>query len=562
MKSIQKIYILLIIVFLTACNQQAVLETGTGHELEAAPSRLYSSTGNFPWWNDQVFYQIFVRSFYDSDGDGIGDFNGIVEKLDYLNDGDPNGGDDLGITGIWLMPVHPSPSYHGYDVTDYYDVNPDYGTLEDLQNLVAAAHERGIHVIMDLVINHTSVEHPWFIDAINPESSYRNWYIWESEKPGYLGPWGEPAWHFANGSYYYGVFWSGMPDLNYQNPDVTAEMENIARFWMEEIGVDGFRVDGARHLIEEGNQQTNTESSHLWFTEFNRFYKGINPDALVVGEVWDSSFAAVRYVKNDEFDLVFDFELSEALIEGLNSADAGKIGNAIGFENRLFPNGQMATFITNHDMNRAMHQLMGDEQKARLAAAFLLTHPGVPFIYYGEEIGMVGAKPDEFIRTPMQWDDTPFAGFSEYSSWEPTNRDYPEVNVKAQLEESDSLLRLYRKLIDLRLSYPELRLGEVEVLRTGNSHIYAAIRRFEQNKILLVFNLEDHSVSDYSITITGLESDSRYQMNDLLSKTSLSSLDVPADISSVVYLPKDNLQPGEILIISVQSEKIVNSDDK
>ncbi|MBN1965655.1 MAG: alpha-amylase, partial [Anaerolineae bacterium] len=172
-----------------------------------------------PWWNDRVFYEVFVRSFYDSDGDGIGDLRGLIERLDYLNDGDPATTDDLGITGIWLMPIAQSPSYHGYDVTDYYTIEEDYGTNADFLELMGAAHARGIVVIVDLVMNHTSSEHPWFVASAAGDPAYTDWYLWRDDNPGYVSPWGSPTWHLAdNGRYYFGLFWSGMPDLNYMNP--------------------------------------------------------------------------------------------------------------------------------------------------------------------------------------------------------------------------------------------------------------------------------------------------------------------------------------------------------
>jgi glycosidase len=189
----------------------------------------------FAWWNDTVFYEIFVRSFYDSDCDGVGDIQGIIEKLDYLNDGDPNTSSDLGITGIWLMPINPSPSYHGYDVTDYYNINPDYGSMEDFEQLLEEAHARGIRVIIDLVVNHSSSKHPWFVDSMSPGSEYRDWYLWQDELPGI-------NWHSSENGYYYALFWSEMPDFNYQNPEMVAEMNAIANFWVGDVGVDGFRT--------------------------------------------------------------------------------------------------------------------------------------------------------------------------------------------------------------------------------------------------------------------------------------------------------------------------------
>ena len=200
------------------------------------------------WWNDTVFYEVFVRSFQDSDGDGIGDLQGLIDRLDYLNDGDPATASDLGVTGIWLMPVAQSPSYHGYVTADYYTVEQDYGSNEGFQRLIDEAHRRGIKVLVDLVLNHTSIEHPWFIDsASGPDSDKRDWYIWRPSDDGSRAPWvgGGPVWHKQGDAYYFGLFWEGMPDLNYRNPEVTAEMQNAARFWLEEMGVDGFRLDAA-----------------------------------------------------------------------------------------------------------------------------------------------------------------------------------------------------------------------------------------------------------------------------------------------------------------------------
>jgi alpha-amylase len=222
---------------------------------------LSQGTDGYPWWNDTIFYEIFVRSFCDSNGDGIGDFNGITEKLDYLK--------NLGVTGLWLMPINPSPSYHGYDVTNYFAVNPDYGTIADFKTLVSEAHNRGIRVIIDMVLNHTSSQHPWFIAAQDPNSPYRNFYIWSDTKPVYSGPWGEQVWYPTITGYYYAIFSQSMPDLNYRNTEVTAQMENAVKFWLETTGIDGFRLDAARHLIENGTVQANTPETHAWFKQFH-----------------------------------------------------------------------------------------------------------------------------------------------------------------------------------------------------------------------------------------------------------------------------------------------------
>ena len=350
-----------------------------------------------------MFYEIFVRSFYDSDGDGIGDINGLIEKLDYLNDGDPDTRDDLGVTGIWLMPVMVSPSYHGYDVVDYYQVDPDYGTNEDIKRLVSEAHQRGMRVIVDFVMNHTSTQHPWFKESRNPDSDKRDWYVWSDENPGYRGPSGQVVWHQDPSGYYYALFWGGMPDLNYENPAVTDAILEAARFWLEEMDVDGFRLDAIKHIVEEGQVQENSSSTHEWLENFHTFYKNIDPNFFTVGEAWTQTRQVVDYT-GDEVDIAFQFDLAEDLINSANFGIAPTYYKTLQTIYDSFPPNQYATFLTNHDQNRVMSQLDGDETKAKLAASILLTGPGVPFLYYGEEIGLIGVKPDEDIRLPMQWE--------------------------------------------------------------------------------------------------------------------------------------------------------------
>jgi len=300
------------------------------------------------WWNDTVFYEIFVRSFFDTNGDGIGDFNGIVEKLDYLNDGDPTTNDDLGITGLWLMPINPSPSYHGYDVTDYYGVNPEYGSMEDFQNLLDEVHKRGIKVIIDLVLNHTSTSHPWFVDAYEDrESPYRDYYIWEDQPPRFQSPWGTDVWHGTDNGYYYGIFWEGMPDLNYNNPEVTKEMQDVIRFWLEDVGVDGFRLDAIKHLIEDGSIQENTPATHFWWEGFFDYYTSINPDAFTVGEAWTSTDEVVKYI-GDEMNIAFEFDTAGAIIKSARSETNRYIQQAHRLVLESYPLNQYATFLTNH----------------------------------------------------------------------------------------------------------------------------------------------------------------------------------------------------------------------
>lgn len=454
------------------------------------------------WWNDAVFYEIFVRSFYDSDGDGIGDLNGVIEKLDYLNDGDPATTDDLGITGIWLMPIMQSPSYHGYDVVDYFTVDDEYGTNEDFLRLMEEAHQRGIRVIVDLVLNHTSSQHPWFVSARDDVNSpYRDFYIWSEEDPGYKGPWGARAWHPSSTGYYYGIFWEGMPDLNYNNPAVTAEMQEVIRFWLEDMGADGFRLDAVKHLIEDGRIQENTPATHEWLRGFYAFYKGINPDTVTVGEVWSSTAEVVKYI-GDQLDLAFEFDTAQAMLRSAKFENRDYILDAHRLVTARYPRNQFATFLTNHDQERAMSELRENANHAKMAASLLLTGPGVPFLYYGEEIGHVGGKPDENIRTPMQWSDEDNAGFTSATiAWRAPQRNYREVNVAAQADDPDSLLSHYRRLIHTRSDHAALRVGDWREVEVEDKRLYAFLRHSDNETLLVLINLSGEPISDYSLSL-------------------------------------------------------------
>lgn len=452
---------------------------------------LVKGTGGQPWWNDTTFYEVFVRSFYDSDGDGIGDINGLISKLDYLNDGKADTTADLGITGIWLMPIMASPSYHGYDVTDYYTVNPQYGTNDDFKRLMAEAHKRGIRIIIDLVLNHTSSQHPWFIDSQNPSSPKRDWYVWSNSAQG-------SGWHkAASGGYYYGYFWDGMPDLNYKNPAVTEEMKTVIQFWLEEMGVDGYRLDAVKYLMEDGKQIEHTPATHEWLRDFYTFYKGTNPQAFTVGEVWDDSMIASKYV-GDQLDVVFEFGAAKAMLQSAVSGQRDKAESAQKWAAKYYPPNQLATFLTNHDQNRVRSTLMDDSQ-ARTAASLLFAFQGIPFIYYGEEIGMRGAKPDEDIRRPMQW--TPAGGFTTGTPWRDYYEDLAERSVEAQEADPASILKHYRAWIHLRNDHEALRIGEWQPVTTEPRAVYASLRFTGQERILTVVNLDADPVDTYSLSL-------------------------------------------------------------
>lgn len=517
------------------------------------PTPIAESTPEI-WWSDAVFYEIFVRSFYDSDGNGIGDINGITEKLDYLNDGDPSTTTDLGVTGIWLMPIFPSPSYHGYDVTDYYNINPQYGTIEDFKRLIEEAHKRGIHITMDMVINHTSDQHPWFKDAKkNVDSPYRNWYIWSETNPGYKGPWGQKVWYPTLNGYYYGIFESFMPDLNYNNPEVTAEMTKIFSFWINEVGVDGFRLDAAKHLIEDGSKQANTQSTHLWYQKFYPVYKGINPNTMTVGEIFgDGLSISSRYVINDEFDLIFNFQLAGVFIKTAQTGKTNNVATLIKTTDKFIPNSQYAPFLSNHDQNRAMSELKNDVNKAKIAASLLLTSPGTPYIYYGEEIGMLGIKPDENIRRPMQWNSEENAGFTTGKPWRPLDTNYKEVNIELQTIDSSSLLSHYRELIEVRRTHSALRTGTYYEVKSNDPSVYAALRVGGDEILLVVINLSDKSITDYNLTLEDMVfTDGTYWAETLFGNAQTQALEVTRGIFQN-YKPVNELLPYSTLIVKFQ----------
>ena len=442
------------------------------------------------WRRSGVCYEIFVRSFYDSNGDGIGDLNGLTAKLDYINDGKP-GGKDLGARCVWLMPIVASPSYHGYDATDYYHVNKDYGTDADFKRFVRAAHARGIHVLVDMVLNHTSNEHPWFQAALHDTASpYRKYYRFSPTEPAQKGPWGQVAWHKSpvRNEWYYGVFWSGMPDLNYDTPAVRQEAKKIARYWLVDMGVDGFRLDAVPYLVEEGDTLAGSRGTHRLLAEYARYVHSVRPSAFTVGEVYDSIGTMLTYYP-DQLDDYFAFGASDALLDGVRTGNAANVLAPFLRLQAALPADRYAPFQRNHDQPRTMTVLGGDRQKAREAVTLLLTLPGFPFVYYGEEIGMSGDKPDERLRTPMQWTSGATVGFTTAKPWEAPQSDAAATNVAAQTDDASSLLSLYRKLIALRGSNAALAAGTLVPLTTSDPSVVAYARRAGRRTVIVVANL-------------------------------------------------------------------------
>ncbi len=455
------------------------------------------------WAKDGVCYQIFVRSFFDSNGDGKGDLAGLISKLDYINDGQPGSTGSLGANCIWLMPVSQSPSYHGYDVTDYLKVNPDYGTNDDFKQLIREAHKRGIYVITDLVLNHTSSQHPWFQQALgDPKSPYRDWYIFSPTDPGYSGLDNQRVWHKnpAGEGYYFAVFDASLPDLNLRNPAVTRELYEVARFWLQDMGVDGFRLDAIRYLIEDGRFQVDTPETKAWLRDFKKYYTSVKPAAFTIGEDYNTYSQALAGFYPDQLDDYFEFSLAKSLLDSATLDNASFV-KAAGVAYQNWPFQRFGTFLTNHDQNRVMSVLGNNIEKMRMAALAYLTLPGLPFVYYGEEIGMLGSKPDELIRTPMQWSGGPGAGFTTGQPWQTPNENASRVNVQTQEADPTSLLNLYRYLIKLRRATPALSHGSFVPLTTSQPAAAAYLRRAPGQEVLVLLNMSGQVVNNLKINL-------------------------------------------------------------
>jgi len=533
-----------------AITAQADKQTEQASGVVATPQP--SETSGKDWWNTSTFYEIFVRSFKDSNGDGIGDFKGITSQLDYLNDGDPNSHSDLGISGIWLMPIMPSPSYHGYDVIDYMSVNPQYGTLADFKELVQECHKRGIRVIIDFVINHTSSENPWFKQAVAGNKGFENWYVWSDSQPRESGPWGQNVWHKAsNGRYYYGVFTADMPDLNYRNPMVTQMMEMVTKYWLEDVGLDGFRVDAARYLFEDGVSKQDTKETIEWFQNWRSYLKPINPQAFTVGEVWADTYVQKKYVNPKGLDSLFAFDLAEDIKGAIYSPDPSRIIKGYLDAIEAMPDYGFSTFLSNHDQERVSDLYGGDDGKSKQAAFVYLTGPGIPFVYYGEEIGMLGAKPDPNIRTPMQWNAEKLAGFTTGSPWKEINPDAPKRNVVLQSADPDSLLSWYRELIALRNAHPVLATAPYLSFTSNCNTLYATLRTDGADTLLTLMNIGGKEQKNCKISIEKSPLAGDYTTSSLWGKSTLQTISFGVDGSLKDFQVAPLLAGGESLILKL-----------
>ncbi len=449
------------------------------------------------WPKAGVTYEIFVQSFNDSNGDGIGDFNGVTEKLDYIQ--------ELGANAIWFMPIMPSPTYHKYDVTDYKAVHPDYGTMEDFKKLLEEAHKRDIKIVIDMIINHTSTEHPWFqASKSGRDSEFRDYYVWAQKDTiaafldkkvitldsDNIRQWHDPG---QGEDFYYGFFWGGMPDLNFDSPKVREEIYEIGRFWLEEVGVDGFRLDAAKHIFPDDRPLDN----HAFWKEFRAKMEAIKPDVYLVGEVYDKKEIVAPYLPG--LPALFNFDFHYTLIESLNSGDGQlllqKQKEVLDFYQGITPNFIDATFSSNHDQPRLLNDLKEDPAKYKQASAILLTMPGAPYLYYGEEIGMLGLKPDEHIREPFIWDVKEKDGGRATWIEAKYSTDATVTPLEAQRKDPNSYFNHYKALIKLRNSYPALATGSLEILENKfPKSVMAFGRKSADQEAFVVHNVGSESV--------------------------------------------------------------------
>jgi maltose alpha-D-glucosyltransferase / alpha-amylase len=485
------------------------------------------------WFKHAVFYEIHVRGFFDGNGDGMGDLRGLAEKLDYL--------EWLGIDCIWLLPMYPSPLRDGgYDIANFYDIHPDYGSVEDFRALVEAAHQRQIRVIADLVMNHTSSDHPWFQEArSSPDSPKRDWYVWSDTDDRYpdarvIFVDTEPSnwtWDPVAGQYYWHRFFSHQPDLNYENPEVRDEMLRVLRFWLD-LGIDGFRLDAVPYLYErEGTNCENLAETHAYLRRIRAEVDEAYPDRVLLAEANQWPEDVVEYFgRGDECHMAFQFPIMPRMFMALRREDATPMYEILERTPPVPATCQWGLFLRNHDeltlemvtdderdymyaeyardprmklnlgIRRRLAPLLDNgRDEVELMHAILFSLPGSPVLYYGDEIGMgdnVFLGDRDGVRTPMHWTGDRNGGFSSADFAQlylPPLMDpvygYSAVNVEAQLRTPTSVLRWLHRFVELRKQHPVFGLGTYEPLEPSNPRIFAHVRRWEEEIVLCVHNL-------------------------------------------------------------------------
>ena len=443
------------------------------------------------WHRQAVFYELWVRSFQDSDGDGIGDLAGLTSRLDYLA--------ELGVGGIWLMPTYPSPlADSGYDVADYVGVHPDYGTMDELDAMLDAAHARGLRVFLDLVFNHTSLEHPWFLASrSDPTGPYGDWFVWADavgEGCGdAVGPFGDVRWTYddVRGQFYFHQFYPEQPDLDFDQPAMRAALLDVARFWLDR-GVDGFRLDVPYRYVEDLPICVHRPGTFAFLRELRALTDSYGDRALV-GETLADPEQLAEYLQDDVLEMGFLLAESTLFSIGAASGSPSGIGRAFETLARVTPaGGAFCPLLGNHDLARTTTNVDDDPGALRAMAATLLTLPGVPFVYYGEELGMLpgtGSIVDgrDAARAPMPWDATPSAGFTTGRPFLALAPDHEQRNVETERADAGSLLRFYQRWIALRNATPALRTGTFERVASSRSAL-VFFRRHPAGDRLVVAN--------------------------------------------------------------------------
>lgn len=485
----------------------------------------------FNWWKHGIIYHIYVRSFYDSNNDGIGDIQGVIQKLDYLS--------KLGIHAILLSPVFESPMIDfGYDVSDYRKISPDYGTMEDMGNLIMKAHHHGIKVIIDMVLNHTSEQHPWFLESRSSlDNPKRNWYIWKDGRNGkcpnnWTSAVGTAAWSFDEKTkqYYLHSFFKEQPDLNWRNEEMIDAMFGEVKFWLD-MGIDGFRLDVINFIAKDKKFRNNPVFMGIKLFQTPRYnrnrprsFKIIKKlrklvesygNKILIGEIYvmppGNSAIVACYLDNEEnkgLHLAFDFSL---IFKRWSAKSYYSCMNNV--YQQLSASGWPCIVLSNHDLSRSYNRFfVGNNKidKAKIAAVFLFTVKGTPFIYYGEEMGMSNGdigkneikdplgkkfwpfyKGRDKARTPMQWNSEIFAGFSKVKPWLPVNGDYLLKNVELQKTQENSIFNVFKTLIQLRNESMVLQQGDWQVYKKGNDGILSYYRTLDNERLLIVLNFKN-----------------------------------------------------------------------
>ncbi|HVM91457.1 MAG TPA: alpha-glucosidase [Terriglobales bacterium] len=543
----------------------------------SAPAQTQSpTTGGHDWWKHSVFYEIYPRSFADTNNDGIGDLKGIDAHLEYLR--------DLGVDAIWITPCYPSPQVDfGYDVADYENIDPMYGTLKDFDDLATDAKKRGIRIIMDFVLNHTSPQHKWFIDSASSRTSaHRDWYIWRDGKaPGvppnnWISGFGGSAWQFdpKTGQYYYHFFAVGQPDLNWRNPAVENAMFDVTRFWYKR-GVSGFRLDAVDLLFEDPELHDNpilegkndlgdpnmvnkyNDKLPEVHTELKKLRKVADEyDAVLVGETYTANREELKEYyggSNDEIQMPMDFMFCE--VNKLSPTDFRKQ-----IANVESTGGWPVYVIGNHDMARSYNRYgdaVHNDQIAKLMAGMYLTLRGTPIMYYGEELGMENNDPvhkedvkdpigiagwpsekgRDGERTPMQWNESANAGFSVSKPWLPVPASYKTHNVARELKEPDSVLQFYKRLLAFRHQEPALLDGDYVALDQDNPDVLSYLRRYNDQGVLVVLNMSGKNQQvGFNLSSEGFAS------------AKLTALLTTQSASSVKSVDKISLEPFAVYI--------------